>query len=100
MRIGKHVEIEIDYDDVIDYIEECDSTSELQKIYDIVREEEGINLFDDYNWVDIYEIDTYNECAVIHNCPKIETLADRMKMDFITSIWDKYTVEQLELKLK
>jgi hypothetical protein len=31
---------------------------------------------------------------------KPQTLADQYKLEFIASIWDKYTLEQLEEKLK
>lgn len=68
-------EVDIELDDVIEFIEEC-NTLDIERIKKAIGES-GKNL-----------------------SIKIENLADQMKFEFIESIFHKYTLEQLEEKLK
>lgn len=99
MKTKKEITIEIDCDDVIDFLDQADGY-DVQRIHDKAIQEGADPKEPDYNDLDIEEIETYNQCAKIQGYPSIETLADEMKMEFIASVWDKFTLEQLEEKLK
>ncbi len=100
MKVEKVVSVEIDCDDVIEFISLCSSGSEIQRICDAALDD-GADAPDcDHEDIAFEDIEAYNRCASEQGYIQIESLADEMKMEFITSVWDKYSLEQLEEKLK
>lgn len=114
MKINK--EIDITLSDIKEYINDA-SGFDVREIYDYAKSEGGIDdhcdecenreISADLGYV-VESIPSYNDRDVrqIYNAAaeelrffKIENLADQMKIEFINSIWDKYTLEQLEQKL-
>lgn len=77
VEVEADVDIEIEFSDVEEFIEDA-TENELRKIKALVSSS------------------FYPEDMQF----KIETLADQMKLEFLQSIWDKYTCEQMEEKFK
>lgn len=102
------VEIEILEDDVLEFLFSC-TPRECQNIHDEAigqgADQKDIELDDVEGFIDLATesdlrkirgmLDTSADFPI-----KIETLADEMKIDFIASIWDDFTLEQMEKKLK
>ena len=76
-RITKVEEFEIDFDidDVIDFIEQCDS--------------------DELETIRSYILSTNSENTIFSEM-NIETLYDKMKLEEIKRIWNKYSLEALQ----
>lgn len=93
------IEINIELDDVLEFISQANGR-EVQDIHDeAISEGADPDDCECDEW-DLSEIETYNQCAKYQDYPLVENLADEMKMTFINEIWNKYTLEQLEERLK
>ncbi len=88
---GKIEEIELTRDDVEAFICQA-SGSDVVYLYDTCKVEGGID--DDCDC----DKDAKEETAADYLI--IETMADSMKMEFIASVFEKYTLEQFEERLK
>lgn len=103
------VEIEITEEDVIEFISDC-TGRERQRIHDEAidngadpkdTELDDIEEFiEDADQSDLRKIRSMLNMSADDFPIKIETLADEMKIDFIASIWEDFTLEQMEKKLK
>lgn len=76
-----------------------DDCEECEECEDCETDLEGVMRYTAYASQDEAN-EIYNAAAQNLKFFKIENLADQMKIEFINSIWDKYTLEQLEEKLK
>ncbi len=100
MKVEKVVSVTIDCDDVIEFISQCSSVGEIQRICDATLDEGADGPDYDHEDISFEDIEAYNRCANEQGYIIIESLADEMKMEFITSVWSKFTLGELEEKLK
>lgn len=90
---GKDVDVDFDMDDVQEFINYA-SSSDVQEIYDLVKDTGSID-------------DICDECETRQEREEtaadyliIETMVDEMKMELIASVFEKYTLEEFEKRLK